>query len=87
MPFVEGRSLHDRLIRDGALPIAEGVSLLRDVARALAYAHERGVVHRDIKPETFSCQAVRPSSPISGSRRRSLRRVETALSQRSRRRG
>ena len=50
MPFVEGRSLHDRIARDGALPIGEGVSLLRDVARALAYAHERGVVHRDIKP-------------------------------------
>jgi len=50
MPFVEGRSLHDRIARDGALPIVEGVSLLRDVARALAYAHERGVVHRDIKP-------------------------------------
>jgi serine/threonine-protein kinase len=50
MPFVEGRSLQDRLARDSVLPIAEGVSLLRDVARALAYAHERGVVHRDIKP-------------------------------------
>jgi len=50
MPFVEGRSLRDRLARDSVLPISEGVSLLRDVARALAYAHERGVVHRDIKP-------------------------------------
>ena len=50
MPLVDGRSLHERLARDGALPILEGVSILRDVARALAYAHERGVVHRDIKP-------------------------------------
>lgn len=50
MPFVEGRSLRDRLARDSVLPISEGVGLLRDVARALAYAHERGVVHRDIKP-------------------------------------
>ena len=50
MPFVDGASLRDRLARDGPLPIGEAVSVLRDVARALAYAHERGVVHRDIKP-------------------------------------
>src|SRR4030095_4392653 len=35
----------------GPITIAEAVSVLRDVARALAYAHERGVVHRDIKPD------------------------------------
>jgi len=50
MPFVEGRSLRDRLARDGMLPIGDGVNLLRDVARALAFAHAQGVVHRDIKP-------------------------------------
>jgi serine/threonine-protein kinase len=50
MPFVEGLSLRDRLARDSVLPIGEGLSLLKDVARALVYAHERGVVHRDIKP-------------------------------------
>jgi len=52
MPFVEGESLRHRLER-GALPIAESVSVLRDVARALGYAHGRGVVHRDIKPENI----------------------------------
>ena len=50
MPFVEGESLRVRLGR-GPATIAEAVSVLRDVARALAYAHERGVVHRDIKPD------------------------------------
>jgi serine/threonine-protein kinase len=50
MPYVEGESLRARLAR-GPLPLAEVVSLLRDVARALAYAHEHGVVHRDIKPD------------------------------------
>ena len=50
MPFVEGRSLRDRLARDGPLPLADAVSVLRDVARALAFAHARGVVHRDVKP-------------------------------------
>ncbi len=51
MPFVDGLSLRARLESNGAMPIAEAVSVVRDVARALAYAHERGVVHRDIKPE------------------------------------
>ena len=51
MPFVAGSSLRDRLNKVGVLPIPEVVSALRDVARALAYAHERNVVHRDIKPD------------------------------------
>jgi eukaryotic-like serine/threonine-protein kinase len=50
MPYVEGESLRVRLAR-GPLPLAETVSVLRDVAQALAYAHEHGVVHRDIKPD------------------------------------
>jgi tetratricopeptide (TPR) repeat protein/TolB-like protein len=50
MPFVEGESLRARLGR-GPLSVAEAVSILRDVSRALAYAHEHGVVHRDIKPD------------------------------------
>ena len=51
MPYEEGLSLRDRLRDGGALPIPDAVSVLRDVARALTYAHERGVVHRDVKPD------------------------------------
>lgn len=51
MPFVEGESLRAHLSKHGALPIEECVSILRDVARALSYAHATGVVHRDIKPD------------------------------------
>ena len=50
MPYVEGESLRDRLARAERQPLDVVLRVLRDVARALAYAHRRGVVHRDIKP-------------------------------------
>jgi serine/threonine protein kinase/tetratricopeptide (TPR) repeat protein len=52
MPFVEGESLRTRLGR-GQLSLSEVVTVMRDTARALAYAHGKGVVHRDIKPENI----------------------------------
>ncbi|HJU73260.1 MAG TPA: serine/threonine-protein kinase, partial [Gemmatimonadaceae bacterium] len=51
MPFVRGESLRGRLLQEPRLTISECVGILRDVARALSYAHAHGVVHRDIKPE------------------------------------
>jgi len=51
MPLIEGESLRAKLGRQGELPIPDTVRILRDVADALAYAHEHRVVHRDIKPD------------------------------------
>jgi eukaryotic-like serine/threonine-protein kinase len=51
MPFVEGESLRARLARHGELPVNDAIRILREIAAALGYAHERGIVHRDIKPD------------------------------------
>jgi len=51
MPFVEGESLRDRLNRESQLPIEDAVAITVEVAGALGYAHGKGVVHRDVKPE------------------------------------
>ena len=50
MPFVEGESLQDRLDREGPLPVEDAVQIAREVADALAYAHKKGIIHRDVKP-------------------------------------
>jgi len=53
MPFVEGESLGQRIERGGPLPIDEAIQLIEEAAGALAFAHARGVVHRDIKPDNI----------------------------------
>jgi serine/threonine protein kinase len=60
MPYVEGESLRHRLSREGRLPVADAVTITRDVADALAYAHTRNLVHRDIKPENILLEAGHP---------------------------
>jgi eukaryotic-like serine/threonine-protein kinase len=51
MPFIQGESLRSKLAREGELPVAEAVRILREIVDALSFAHRNGVVHRDIKPD------------------------------------
>jgi tetratricopeptide (TPR) repeat protein len=51
MPYIAGESLRAKLAREGELPVAEAVKILREVVDALSYAHRNNVVHRDIKPD------------------------------------
>jgi len=77
-PFIEGETLRHRLRREGRLPVDDVVRILAELGSALAFAHERGIVHRDVKPENvllsnghailadFGISAVlmRPNTPV-----------------------
>src|ERR1035437_7517025 len=53
MPFIEGETLRDKLNRETQLGVDEAVRIAREVLDALQYAHEHGIVHRDVKPENI----------------------------------
>ena len=53
MPYVEGESLRQRIVREGQLPLDQAVRVAIQVLSALGYAHGHGVIHRDIKPENI----------------------------------
>jgi beta-lactam-binding protein with PASTA domain/tRNA A-37 threonylcarbamoyl transferase component Bud32 len=50
MEYLEGRSLKERIVEDGPLPIRDAIEVTRQILRAIGFAHRRGIVHRDIKP-------------------------------------
>jgi eukaryotic-like serine/threonine-protein kinase len=53
MPYIEGESLRDRMERERQLPLEEALRISCEVAEAIAYAHQRGVIHRDLRPENI----------------------------------
>src|SRR6185295_13855753 len=53
MPYVDGETLRQRLSREGPLPVPEAIRLVRETGEALHYAHEQGLIHRDVKPENI----------------------------------
>jgi serine/threonine-protein kinase len=59
MPYVDGRNVWERFEQEGVLPADEVIRIGRGVADALAHAHDRGVVHRDIKPDNILLEGER----------------------------
>ncbi len=57
MPHVKGESLRDRLKREKQLPVEDAIRFTREIADALSYAHEEGVIHRDVKPANILLEA------------------------------
>jgi serine/threonine-protein kinase len=53
MEYVDGDTVHDRIVASRQMPEREAVSLVMQVARALKHAHEKGFIHRDIKPKNI----------------------------------
>ena len=53
MPYVDGETLRARLAQDGALAVTDAVAIWRDLLDALGFAHQRGIIHRVVKPENI----------------------------------
>jgi len=59
MPYVDGETLRDRLVREKQLSLEDAISIIADVVDGVEYAHQHDIVHRDIKPENILLQGGR----------------------------
>lgn len=64
MEFLDGETLADRLAREGRLPVPEAVDLLLGVVSAVAAAHAKGVIHRDLKPDNVFLARMPAGPPV-----------------------
>lgn len=64
MEFIEGRSLDDFIVNDGAMPLKPALDILIQVCDGMAHAHASGVIHRDIKPSNILLKPMSGRSPI-----------------------
>jgi uncharacterized membrane protein YgcG len=64
MEYIQGGTLHQRIQRHGALPVAEALRIGASLADALSYAHQRGMIHRDIKPANVMFAADGSAHPV-----------------------
>jgi serine/threonine-protein kinase len=62
MDLIDGRTLHALIARDGALKVSRAIAICRQLLYALAYAHDRGLVHRDLKSANVMVQTL-PHQP------------------------
>ena len=53
MEYVEGNTVYDELTSENHYQEAEAIAIIRQVAQALLHAHERGIIHRDVKPKNI----------------------------------